>query len=130
MGDDGVGCRVAELLRDASVAVTDCGVAPENHLGELRHMKGTLLIVDAVDMGLEPGETRIMTLDDVGAGVVETSHGVPLSALLAPFRDSMEMLVLGIQPGQRELGRAPSPAVERAAVRVSESIIRGDWRRS
>jgi hydrogenase 3 maturation protease len=143
LGDDAVGCRVAELLAESGgsenevsenevsenkVFAVDCGTTPENYLAALRkNPPRTLLIVDAADMGLPPGECRKLSLDELAA-VADSSHGVPLPLLLAPFADSIEIAVLGIQPSSLRLGTPLSDTAEKAARRVAESILRNEWR--
>ena len=131
LGDDAVGCRVAELLRKNGKiisGVVDCGTTPENHITTLReNPPSALLIVDAADMGLNPGELRRLSLEELDA-TVTASHNVPLSLLLSPFAGVFEIAVLGIQPTGTQLGAALSEAAERAAGRVAELIERGDWK--
>jgi hydrogenase 3 maturation protease len=129
LGDDGVGCRVAELLEERKMpGVVDCGTMPENYLATLRgDPPAVLLIVDAADMGLAPGEYRRLSLDALDA-VADSTHGIPLSLLLAPFSDSMEIVALGIQPAILQLGAPLSDTVENAAHRVADLIARSEWK--
>ena len=131
LGDDAVGCRVAELLNEKNkeniLDVTDCGTTPENHLASLRkHPPSTLLIVDAADMELSPGEVRRLSIEELEA-VATASHNIPISLLLSPFANAFEIIVLGIQPAVTQLGAPLSEAVESAARRVADLIERGEW---
>ena len=87
----------------------------------------TLLIVDAADMGLSPGELRLLSIEELDATAI-VSHGVPLSLLLSPFAGVLEIVVLGIQPATTQLGAPLSEAMEKAARRAVELIERGEWR--
>jgi hydrogenase 3 maturation protease len=129
LGDDAVGCRVVELLRERGVrGAVDCGTTPENHAAALRKDPSrVLLIVDAADMGLPPGECRKLSLGELDS-VMESSHGVPLPLLLADFMDSIEIAALGIQPSTLQLGAPLSDAVEKAALHVANLIAQGKWR--
>jgi hydrogenase 3 maturation protease len=99
---------------------------PENHAAALRKGKPrVLLIADAADMGLPPGECRRLSLGGLN-NVLESTHGIPLPLLLAPF--DVEIEVLGIQPESLKLGAPLTDAVEQAALRVAELIQRGQWR--
>ena len=134
LGDDAVGCRVAELLNEKNkkngknfLDVTDCGTTPENHLASLRRQPpSAFLIVDAADMGLSPGEVRRLSIEELEA-VATASHNIPISLLLSPFAGAFEITVLGIQPATTKLGAALSEAVENAARRVADLIERGEW---
>ena len=128
MGDDAVGCEVAKLLAGRKIAgVVDCGVTPENHIATLRkEPPSALLIVDAADMGLPPGELRKISLAELDSATT-TSHGVPLSLLLSPFAGVFEITVLGIQPLSTQLGAPLSDAAEKAARRAADLIELGEW---
>jgi hydrogenase 3 maturation protease len=105
-----------------------CGTTPENYAATLRKTPPrTLLIVDAANMGLPPGECRRLSIVELNAAV-DLSHGIPLSVLLAPFTDSIEIAALGIQPLTLQLGAPLSEAVEKTAARVANLILRNEWR--
>lgn len=129
LGDDAAGCKVVELLIAAGMkGAVDCGTTPENYVATLRkNAPRTLLIVDAAEMGLLPGEYRLMSLNDMAA-VADTSHGIPLSLLLDPFKEKMEIVALGIQPKSLQLGAPLSGPVNDATNRVAEAILRNEWR--
>jgi hydrogenase maturation protease len=88
----------------------------------------TLLIVDAAEMRLPPGECRKLSLGELDA-VAETSHGIPLSLLLAPFENLMDISILGIQPASLEPGLSLSVPAERAARFAAEKIVSGEWKK-
>jgi hydrogenase 3 maturation protease len=129
LGDDAAGCRVAELLRERGAqGVVDCGTTPENHVAALRkNPPEALLIVDAANMGLSPGQYRKLSLSELDS-VMESSHGVPLPLLLQEFTDSIEIAALGIQPSTLQLGAPLSETVEKAAHRVADLIAKDQWR--
>ena len=128
LGDDAVGCKVAELLRAKKIAgVVDCGTTPENYIASLRTQPpSTLLIVDAAEMGINPGELRRLSIEELDA-TATVSHNIPLSLLLSPFSGVFEIAVLGIQPATTQLGAALSDLAESAAGRVADLIENGKW---
>ena len=69
MGDDGAGPLLAQMCAEnpqGNWRVIDGGSAPENDVVAIRELRPTrLLIVDATDMGLNPGEMRIVDPDDI-----------------------------------------------------------------
>ncbi|GHV48795.1 hydrogenase 3 maturation endopeptidase HyCI [Synergistales bacterium] len=128
MGDDAVGCEVVRALDERGVSATDCGTTPENHISTLKkNPPSTLLIVDAADMGLQPGDYALISLENLDAAF-ESSHGLPLSVLLAPFKNSIEIKVIGIQPLSFVIASPLSETVAIAARRVAELIAGGEWR--
>jgi len=128
LGDDAVGCRVAELLQKKRIAgVVDCGTTPENHIASLRSFPpSTLLIVDAADMGTTPGELRRFSIEELDSATA-VSHGIPMSLLLSTFADVFEIVVLGIQPSSTQMGAPLSGTAEKAALRAADLIERGEW---
>jgi len=104
LGDDGIGPWVAEQMNDCPGWHTeDCGTAPENFTGVVRKMSPHLLvIVDAADMSLAPGEFRRIPHDSVGQAGFDT-HSLPLSHIIRYLNESMpkmpEIILIGIQPG-------------------------------
>ena len=112
--DDAAGILVARalgtsrLLPDPKpVLVIDAGHAPENCTAELRRFAPDIvLLVDAVEMGEQPGHIRWVEMDEI-EGMSASTHSLPLS-MLASFLNwelKCEVTLLGIQ---LHLGRLPS----------------------
>ncbi|EHF5062131.1 hydrogenase maturation peptidase HycI, partial [Enterobacter hormaechei] len=103
MGDDGAGPLLAEKCAanpPGSWVVIDGGSAPENDVVAIRELRpDRLLIVDATDMGLNPGEIRLIDPDDIAEMFMMTTHNMPLNYLVDQIKDDVgEVLFLGIQP--------------------------------
>ena len=81
MGDDGAGPLLAEMCAANPAGqwvVIDGGSAPENDIVAIRELRPErLLIVDATDMGLNPGDIRIIDPDDI-AEAMHTALEMPL----------------------------------------------------
>ena len=86
MGDDGAGPLLAEMCTANPAGnwqVIDGGSAPENDVVAIRELRpDRLLIVDATDMGLNPGEIRIVDPDDIAEMFLMTTHNMPLNYLI------------------------------------------------
>lgn len=97
-GDDGAGPYVTDKLKD-EFTVLDCGVVPENYTSVVKkHHPENLIIIDAVDMGLNPGEIRIVPKEKIGIMHIST-HGIPISVLINYLSQYVEKIVLiGVQP--------------------------------
>ncbi|MEB5920748.1 hydrogenase maturation peptidase HycI [Franconibacter daqui] len=103
MGDDGAGPLLAEKCRAAprgNWQLIDGGSAPENDIGAIRALRpDRLLIVDATDMGLNPGDIRLIDPNDIADMFMMTTHNMPLNYLVEQLQDAVgEVLFLGIQP--------------------------------
>ena len=100
-GDDAVGPYIADRLKKDSddFVVLDCGVAPENFTSVVKkHAPKDLIIVDAVEMGLKPGEIRIVPKEKIGVMHIST-HGIPVSVLINYLDQYVENIIfIGIQP--------------------------------
>ncbi len=103
MGDDGAGPLLAETCAanpTGGWVVIDGGSAPENDVVAIRELRpDRLLIVDATDMGLNPGEIRIVDPDDIAEMFMMTTHNMPLNYLIEQLKEDVgEVIFLGIQP--------------------------------
>ena len=123
MSDDGVGLRIVEQIarRGLEQGFEAAAIADEGTrlLFYLTENTDKVVIVDAVDMGLEPGDYRLFTPQEVESRkmtrgltthegdilkVLElaASHGYPIPSVT----------ILGIQPGNLGPGLELSPALE------------------
>ncbi len=134
-GDDGVGCRVVELLAEAAwvkeqgVLVLDAGPVPENFIGKISRAKpARVLLVDACTFGGAPGEFRLFASGDLDGLMVPgfSTHTVALDALVALLAQESGAMVwlLGIQPATGSAGAGLSPALARTLPAVVEFIRR------
>ncbi len=116
-GDDAAGPRVCERLSGKiSAKVIDAGTAPENHIRPiLKPAPDTLLIVDAVDFGGQPGQIRLLGPEQIRKSGLST-HALSLHLFIDVLRREADMDVhlIGIQAGQTRLGDPVSSAVEQA----------------
>lgn len=122
--DDGVGVWVAERFRKEGWLSVPVRQAPENFIGKLRKLAPELtVVVDAVEMGLEPGEIRRIPLREDRA-LWGSTHSLPLPSFFVhvPGR----VVFVGIQPKELSLGEGLSPEVEAGARRLLELLSAGD----
>ncbi|RXA94613.1 hydrogenase maturation peptidase HycI [Yersinia sp. 2105 StPb PI] len=103
MGDDGAGPLLAERMPQQPLAhwqVIDGGSAPENVVHRIRALQPTrLVIVDAADMALPPGEIRIIDPERIAEMFIMSTHNLPLNFLIDQLKEDIpEVLFVGIQP--------------------------------
>jgi hydrogenase 3 maturation protease len=102
------------------------GPAPENLTGKLRKFQPDLvLFVDAAPLDQPPGTIEWIPVKAID-GMSASSHSLPLS-LLAQYLTlelDCKVAVLGIQPGQNEVGEALRPAVTTAVDEVAREVER------
>ena len=114
-GDDGFGPALIQRLRGkVRAACIDAGNAPENYLGPIaREDPDTILLVDVADMGLEPGQCRVLEPKEIlKCGL--TTHDLS-SRMLIEFLQGQtraHIFMLGVQPQQVSLGEGMSDCVK------------------
>lgn len=132
-GDDGIGPRVVEaLLRRGlpdGVEALDAGAAGLELLNLLDGPQ-RVIVIDAADVGLAPGQFVRFTSNDahlLAATDTTSFHQAGLAEALALARaldrPLPEIVIFGVQPGSMEWGEGLSPAVEGAVARVAEAVL-------
>ncbi len=122
-GDDGAGIYVGKLL-EGKLPVIFVHTAPENFVGVLRRARDPVIFVDAARMGLEPGEFALVSPAEVD-GIVQT-HSVPFSVLTG-YLEGKEVLFIGIEPANTDLGEGLTPPVREGCERLARIILEGRW---
>lgn len=130
MGDDGAGPLLAEMCAanpPGGWQVIDGGSAPETEVVAIRALRpNRLLVVDATDMGLNPGEIRIVDPDDIAEMFLMTTHNMPLNYLIEQLKaDVGEVIFLGIQPDIVGFCYPMTPPVKEAVQAVYARLP--DW---
>jgi len=129
-GDDGVGVYIARHFNSEGWLSIDCGTVPENFTGVVRrHAPSLLMLVDAADMRIAPGEFRVVPktlIEEVGIG----THSLPLTHLIRYLSpDTGEIIFVGIQPAILETMDSLSERVQAAAEKIIHILKAGDWQK-
>ncbi len=130
-GDDAAGVwiahRLLSVLPDSpNLLILDCGTVPENALGELRRFKPEfILLVDAADIGDQPGGVKYIDPHDTG-GFSASSHSLPFSVLSKYLEKEFNCAVglLGIQPVSLEFDAGFSSEVKNSVTRVVKKLAK------
>ncbi len=127
--DDAAGVLTAkELLKNAlpdNFNVLIGYTAPENLTGEIKKYKPShLIICDAAESGMKPGDISIIAVDDVD-GAAFSTHMMPMNVFINYISQDnpCKSLILGIQPKTLEFGDEMSSEVRQTAVKLSETIL-------
>ncbi len=128
--DDAAGMLVARALSQRECAadtdhvlILEAGHAPENRTAELRRFAPSLvLLIDAADMGKEPGTVEWISEDDID-GMSASTHSLPLSMLAKYLTLELgcKVMLLGIQLASNEVGETVSAEVLQAV----EEVVNG-----
>lgn len=128
MGDDAAGPLLARAMKIAPIKdwnVLDGGSVPENCLHLIRDMAPELvLIVDAADMDLSPGEVRLIDPDRIDDYFPMTTHTLPLAYLVQALRAFTPRVdLLGIQPRAVAFGLPISQEVRSAVKLIYQDLM-------
>lgn len=134
-GDDGIGKAITARLRTSyslptGEEIMDCGTGDLSTILMRPDFK-KVIIVDAANMGLPPGEWRRILVNDnfsefLSEGDLETSHGlgvlqaITLSRILGTSPE--EIVIFGIQPQNIEYHRGLSAPVISTVTEVCKAI--------
>ena len=132
-GDDGAGPAVVEMLEDQAmppdVDLIDGG---EAGLGLVGLMEGAdrVVLIDAAEMGEEPGATRVFDLsevliaaDDPGCSIHNARTGSALRMAKALGCLPSEVRIVGVQPKRMGWATGLSSEVSRALPLVLETVL-------
>ena len=118
-GDDAIGPYIANQMNKQTndFLTIDCGIIPENYTSLVKqHKPEMLLIIDAVDMGLSPGDIRIIPKEKIGTMHIST-HGISLSLLVTYLEHYVKnIIIIGIEP--KVLSGTLSTEVQKSADRL------------
>jgi len=122
-GDDGIGSIIAKSFHEDDWLSLDCGVVPENYTSIVKKNKPKLLvIIDAVEMDLNPGDIRIITPEKIAA-LHLTTHSMPLSFLINYLKNYVKkILFIGIQPKNIDFSQSINPEVLKSKQAVTKLL--------
>ena len=119
--DDGVGVIICnQIIKRSNIKTLTVEVSIENYIGKINAMNpGTIVILDCMELGSNPGSYRLEALDDV-EDITFNTHNISLGRLGDFFH--YPTYVLGIQPQTTAFGDQLSPPVQDAAHRIIRQI--------
>jgi hydrogenase 3 maturation protease len=107
----GIGNPLGAILPDL---LFDCGTAPENYIIPiLRSEPETVILVDTVDFGGEPGAIGVFGLDDISSASLSTHTVSPrmIADLLKTGKEGLNVFMVAIQPKSIGFGEGLSREV-------------------
>lgn len=120
--DEGVGVHAVNALRERFHFAPDVEIIDDGTLGlDLLHLienKDRLLLLDAVDLGKEPGYIGVLTGDQIPSRISAklSVHHIGLSDVLFAAKllgvTPADMRLIGIQPQSFELGLTLTPCIK------------------
>ena len=119
--DDGVGVIICnQIIERSNIKSLTVEVSIENYIGKINSMNpGTIVLLDCMELGSNPGAYRLVALDQV-EDITFNTHNISLGRLGDFFH--YPAYVLGIQPQTTAFGDQLSPPVQDAAHRIIRQI--------
>jgi hydrogenase 3 maturation protease len=119
--DDGVGVYISENIKEHdNILALTVGPSIENYIGKINSLQPDILVlVDCADLRMEPGQFRLMDLNDIQDYAFNT-HNISIKRLAEFF--PMKVFLLGIQPGNIEFGENISYFVQCKADMIINKI--------
>jgi hydrogenase 3 maturation protease len=114
--DDGLGSKLIELLkaRPVNARLFDCGTAPENYIFPILSAAcDTVVLIDAADLGIQPGQAKVLDLGDIMNVSFSTHSPSPrlFTDLLKTGKEDLNIFVVSVQPKSTALGGPVSQEV-------------------
>jgi len=127
-GDDALGPKLIEMLRSRQILTPlfDCGTAPENYIFPILATScDTVILIDAADMGVSPGDAGIFALEEIANVSFSTHNPSPrlFTDLLKTGKDDMNIFVVSIQPKTTSLGSPMSAEVMRSLENLADAFL-------
>lgn len=124
-GDDGAGSILTDRLLDSDWTCFDGATLPENFVGPIRRLKPTIiLVVDACQMNLPPGEFRRIAISKISEECCFNTHSAPVTDLIKYLEQHTgPVAFIGIQPLLTQFGDILSSEIEEGLSKL-EMIIR------
>ncbi len=116
--DDGAGVYISRRIKPRNnILVLTVEASIENYIGKINSLDpDTLVLIDCADLGLEPGNARLLSVNEI-TDITFNTHNISLKRICEFF--SAKVLILGIQPVSVGFGENISYLVRS----VSDKII-------
>lgn len=106
--DDGVGSLLASRLQGkVPFIVYDVGASPENYLGKIiKDKPDNIIIIDAADIGVNPGEFRVLEDQDLQTTNLFSTHNASMAMITHYLKNDLkvDIIILLIQPKKISFG--------------------------
>jgi hydrogenase maturation protease len=121
--DDGVGLEIISLLRSRlgrrprGLRIHGPSAMPERLLSRLASEAGRVVVFDAVDAAMQPGEIICRKLSETKYGFFAT-HNIPLRLVPGLAERQEDFYIVGVQPESLEVGEGLTDSVLGSANKI------------
>jgi len=128
--DDWIGCYATKILKrelkTKNIQFIIGSVSPEAFAEKIVRAKPTkIIILDAVNMGLKPGQVKVIDIKKIKQTLPNT-HKPSLRILIDYLRKTTDAVIkiIGIQPKNVDFGEKMSKDVKDAVPAIKERVLR------
>ena len=126
MGDDGAGPELIKRCKGLKLPfdLLDTGETPENFVNTIVNGNySTILLVDAVFMGKQPGEIKVAAADELFDATAST-HNMSMKTYMDYIYQSTKakVLLVGIQPQTTKFGTSITAEVSKAIDKIIDAV--------
>ncbi|MCS7120732.1 MAG: hydrogenase maturation protease [Nitrososphaerota archaeon] len=127
--DDFVGVEIIRRLRgkvSERVRLIECEDSPESFLNDVIEFSPShILIVDAGELGLGPGQVRLVRPEELPQTRAYSTHSLPLSIFctLIARELGVKIALLLIQPMKTDLGEGLTPQVSASMHKIVDLLV-------
>jgi hydrogenase 3 maturation protease len=127
--DDVVGVKIVQDLQGKlpkNISLIECETVPESFMDEIIEIKPTyVLLIDAAEMGLKPGEVRLFDTEKVTNFPPISTHMLPLRVFCEYITQlsGAKITLLLIQPCNTEFGEGLTTEVRETAEMVTGILL-------
>lgn len=127
-GDDAAGPLVCERLKNQNISadVIDAATVPENYIQIIiKKSPRNLIVIDAVSFDAAPGAIKVFRTEQLDSMIIST-HTLSPRIFIDMIRQSiaLEVIFIGIRPGQTQLGSPVSTQVSRAIDELAGVLLK------
>lgn len=127
-GDDAAGPLVCERLKNQNISadVIDAATVPENYIQIIiKKSPRNLIVIDAVSFDAAPGAIKVFRTEQLDSMIIST-HTLSPRVFIDMIRQSiaLEVIFIGIRPGQTQLGSPVSTQVSRAIDELAGVLLK------
>jgi hydrogenase 3 maturation protease len=128
--DDYVGLKIVEQLKDKlpkTILLIEAETVPESYLSDIEEFEPShVLIIDAANLGLKPGQTRLVDAEVTANYSTITTHLLPLRIFCEYIKQATgaKIALLLIEPQSMDFGEGLTPKVEASAQRLTKILVK------
>ncbi|MCS7114795.1 MAG: hydrogenase 3 maturation endopeptidase HyCI [Nitrososphaerota archaeon] len=127
--DDFVGVKIVQDLHGKvsnRVYLIECETVPESYIQKITEFKPThILLIDAAMLGLKPGESKLVKMDELTMFPAFSTHVLPLRVFCEYLAKTLKanIRLLLIQPKQTDFGESLTPELAASAQKIEEDLL-------